>query len=265
MSYLPPRGNVYIGDVNADEIVTRLRDAGCVFAEDEAALLVAEAASDEQLDAWLGRRETGEPLEQILGWAEFRGLRIALEPGVFVPRFRTEFLVECALEIVRPGDVVVDLCCGSGAIGAALFAAEPGIDLFASDVDPAAVASARRNLPTGRVFEGDLFDALPLDLRADIDLMVVNAPYVPTDVIPTMPPEARDHEHLVALDGGDDGLDFHCLIAAQVGEWLKAGGTVVIETSEAQAERTADLFRAVGMNAEVRHSDEYEGTVVIAR
>ena len=127
-------------------VVRRLRAAGCVFAEDEARLLLAEARTADQLDALVERRVAGEPLEHLLGWAEFAGLRIAVGPGVFVPRRRTEVLVAEAVALARPGAVVVDLCCGSGAVGVAVASAVPGIELHAADVDPAAVACARANL-----------------------------------------------------------------------------------------------------------------------
>ena len=108
------------------DVVRRLRAAGCVFAEEEARLLGEAAATTADLEALVARRVAGEPLEQLLGWAEFCGLRIAVAPGVFVPRRRTEFLVETAVALVHAGAVVLDLCCGSGAVGAALLAAVPG-------------------------------------------------------------------------------------------------------------------------------------------
>src|SRR3954462_3557379 len=108
-----------------DVVVARLRAAGCVFAEDEARLLLAGAAPD-ALDALVARRVAGEPLEPLLGWAEFCGLRVAVAPGVFVPRRRTEALVEEAVALFRPGAVVVDLCCGSGALGLAVAASGGG-------------------------------------------------------------------------------------------------------------------------------------------
>src|SRR6266699_2552994 len=128
-------------------IVTRLRAAGCVFAEDEARLLIAAARTPAELDAMVGQRVAGLPLEQVLGWAKFCGLRITVAPGVFVPRRRTEFLVRRAAALARPGDVIVDLCCGAGAIGAALAAAVDGVAVYAADIDPAAVRCARQNLP----------------------------------------------------------------------------------------------------------------------
>ena len=81
-------------------VIARLRSAGCVFAEEEAGLLSAAAGSDAELDDMVGRRAAGEPLEQVIGWAEFCGLRIVVDPGVFVPRRRSEFLVAVALEMI---------------------------------------------------------------------------------------------------------------------------------------------------------------------
>ncbi|MGW4931185.1 putative protein N(5)-glutamine methyltransferase [Agromyces sp. NPDC004153] len=260
-------------------LVARLRAAGCVFAEDEAVVLAAavegrtDAASE--LERLVARRVAGEPLEQVLGWAEFAGLRIVVEPGVFVPRRRTELLAAEAGRLAsavagRPA-VVVDLCCGAGAIGAAVVAAVEGaggrVELVAADVDPVAVRAARRNLePLGaRVVEGDLFDPLPPDLRGRVDVLAVNAPYVPTAEIAMMPPEARDHEAPVALDGGDDGLDVHRRVAASAAEWLAAGGHLLIETSRRQAARTTAAVEAGGLEARVLRDDELDATVVVGR
>jgi release factor glutamine methyltransferase len=259
------------------QLVTRLRAAGCVFAEDEAALLLEavdgrpDAAAE--LERLVVRRVVGEPLEQLLGWAEFAGRRILLEPGVFVPRRRTELLAAEAARLARAAGVnghvpvVVDLCCGAGAIGAAIADAAGPLDLVAADLDPAAVRAARRNLePLGaRVTEGDLFDALPGDLRGGVDVLAVNAPYVPTDEIAMMPPEARDHEASMALDGGVDGLDVHRRVAASAREWLAPGGSLLIEASQRQAPVTAALMTAGGLDARVVHDDEIGGTVVIGR
>ncbi len=198
-----------------------------MYAEDEATLLLDAADAPDDLERLLARRVAGEPLEHVLGWAGFRGLRVSVGPGVFVPRWRTAFLVDVALGLLaeRPQPVVVDLCCGTGAIGTALLAEVPGVEVHAADLDPRAVASARLNLEPrgGRVHEGDLYDALPGDLRSRVDVLAVNAPYVPTDAIATMPPEARDHEARIALDGGGDGLDVHRRVAAGARDWLAPG------------------------------------------
>jgi release factor glutamine methyltransferase len=249
--------------VNEPQLVAALRAAGCVFAEDEARLLLDEASSPGELMAWAARRMAGEPLECVVGWAAFAGLRVAVEPGVFVPRRRSELVVDVAAR--EPADVVVDLCCGTAAFGAALSRRWPGAEVHAADSDPTAVACARRNLPPDRVHEGDLYAALPSDLRGRVDLVVANAPYVPTDDIATMPRDARDHEHLVALDGGADGLSVIRRVAAEAPAWLCPGGRLVVETSRDQAERVVALFVAAGMSGDVLTDDDLGGTVVLGR
>jgi release factor glutamine methyltransferase len=244
-------------------VVARLRAAGCVFAEEEARLLLAAAGTAADLDVLVASRVSGVPLEQLLGWAGFCGLRIVVDAGVFVPRRRTEFLVEQAAALARTGSVVVDLCCGSGAVAAALAAEVAGIELHAADIDPAAVRCARRNLPGVPVHEGDLFDALPDRLRGRVDVLVANVPYVPSDAIALMPPEARDHEPQVALDGGTDGLDVARRVVTTAPEWLVPGGSVLFETSEAQSGPAVDLLRAAGLTPRVASDDDRGATVVV--
>ena len=244
-------------------VVRRLRAAGCVFAEDEARLLVDEAASAAELDALVARRVAGEPLEHVLGWAEFAGLRIAVDAGIFVPRRRTEALVEEAVALAGPGAVVVDLCCGSGALGVAVASVVGGVELHAADVDPAAVACARTNVGRvgGRAYEGDLYAALPLALRGRIDLLLANVPYVPSEAIALMPPEARLHEARVALDGGPDGLDVARRVIAGAPVWLAPGGSLLFETSEEQAAAAVDTVAAAALRARVVSDDERGATV----
>ncbi len=248
------------------EVVARLRAAGCVFAEEEAALLVAEAGSPAELERLVAERVAGTPLEVVVGWAAFCGLRVSVARGVFVPRRRTELLVAGALPGLTAASVVVDLCCGTGAVGAALRESVPGLEVYAVDLDPAAVACARQNLPPDRVFEGDLFAALPPALRGRVDVVVCNAPYVPTDAIALMPPEARDHEHRIALDGGADGVRVQARVAGEAWPWLTAGGRLLIETSAGQAALTVDLMVAAGLESVEVHSDAaLEATVVAGR
>jgi release factor glutamine methyltransferase len=252
-------------------VVQRLRAVGCVFAEDEAALLVEQASSDTELAALLARRTSGEPLEHVLGWASFHGLRVAVDPGVFVPRRRTQVLVDTAVAVLASRDpgsrVVVDVCCGCGAVGTAVAHASEGVELHATDLDGAAVACARRNVaPMGGVaYRGDLFDPLPAHLRGRVDVVVANAPYVPTDAIATMPPEARDHEPRLALDGGTDGLDVQRRVVAAAPAWLRADGWLLVETSRAQADGTVAAFRAAGLSAHIVRDEEVDGTVVRGR
>ncbi|MGI8578265.1 MAG: putative protein N(5)-glutamine methyltransferase [Nocardioidaceae bacterium] len=258
-------------------IVARLRAAGCVFAEDEARLLVSAARTDAELAAMVERRTSGLPLEHVLGWAEFCGLRIAVGPGVFVPRRRTEFLVHQAVALMRQAGVpagrgrvwqprvVVDLCCGSGAVGTALVAALGAVELYAVDVDPAAVSWARRNVTAvgGQVYEGDLYDPLPSMLQGRVDVLLANAPYVPTEAVALMPPEARLHEPRVALDGGVDGLDVLRRVSAGAPLWLAPGGHLLVETSERQAPRAVEAFTRHGLTTGVASCEQLNATVVI--
>lgn len=249
-------------------IVARLRAAGCVFAEDEARLLISTATTPADLVAMVDRRVAGQPLEHVLGWVEFHGLRIAVEPGVFVPRRRTEFLATQAIARCPTPAVVVDICCGSGALGAAVAAArDGGVDLYAVDVEPVAVRCARRNLASvgGTVYEGDLFAPLPADLRARVDVLVANVPYVPSEAVALLPPEARDHEPRVALDGGPDGLDVLRRVAAAAEEWLAPGGHLLVETSEGQVPRAVEAFADAGLTPEVASDQDLSATVVVGR
>ncbi|WOP39299.1 putative protein N(5)-glutamine methyltransferase [Streptomyces sp. Li-HN-5-13] len=246
-------------------VVAALRAAGCVFAEDEAELILAGARTPDEVTDLVGRRVAGLPLEQVLGWAEFHGLRVAVEPGVFVPRRRTEFLVDEALAQAPGASVVVDLCCGSGAVGAALAAVLGPVELHAADIDPAAVRCARRNVGPfgGRVHSGDLFAALPAGLRGRVGILAANVPYVPTREVGLLPAEARDHEPLVALDGGADGLDVLRRVTAEAPGWLAPGGCLLAEASERQAQAALRVFTRAGLTARLAVSEELCANVVI--
>jgi release factor glutamine methyltransferase len=254
----------------ADMIAT-LRAAGCVFADEEAELLASAASSQDELDGMVGRRVSGLPIEQVVGWAEFCGLRIAVTPGVFVPRRRSEFLVQEAAGLgiaarrasnARP--VVVDMCCGSGAIGIALAAALGQAELHAVDIDPVAVACACGNLPIdGHAYQGDLYEPLPSQLRGRVSVLVANAPYVPTSELRLMPAEARLHEPAVALDGGIDGVRIQQRVAAGAPEWLAPDGHLLIETSERQAPLTAQAVTDAGLVAHTVTNENWATAVVI--
>ncbi|MGW1589790.1 putative protein N(5)-glutamine methyltransferase [Streptomyces sp. NPDC002386] len=251
--------------LSASAVVSALRAAGCVFAEDEAELILGTARTPVELAAMVDRRAAGLPLEHVLGWAGFHGLRIAVEPGVFVPRRRTEFLVDQALAHAPDVTVVVDLCCGSGAIGAALAAALGPVEVHAADIDPAAVRCARRNLAPydGRSHAGDLFDALPPALRGRVGILTANVPYVPSAEVPFLPAEARDHEPPAALDGGADGLDVLRRVAAGAPGWLAPGGVLLTETGERQVPAAVRALTDAGLRARTAVSEELYAHVVI--
>ncbi|HEX8520331.1 MAG TPA: putative protein N(5)-glutamine methyltransferase [Pseudonocardia sp.] len=247
------------------DVVSALRAAGCVFAEDEARLLTEAAPSPADRAELVARRVAGEPLEHVLGWAEFCGRRVGVGPGVFVPRRRTELLVRLGVDRVRPGDTAVELCCGAAAVATALAAGVPGLAVHAVDVDPAAVTWARRNLAPfgGHAYTGDLDAPLPAALRGRVALVVANAPYVPTGALATMPVEAREHEPAVALDGGGDGLDVQRRVAAAAPRWLAPGGALLIETSARQAPDTAAAVRAAGLVARIESAEDLDATAVL--
>ncbi|GGW12687.1 methylase [Streptomyces capoamus] len=245
-------------------VVSALRAAGCVFAEDEAELILVTARTPEEAARMVDRRAAGLPLEHVLGWARFHGLRVTVEPGVFVPRRRTEFLVDQALAAVPDATVVVDLCCGSGALGAALAAALDDAEVHAADIDPAAVRCARRNLAPfgGRVHEGDLYGALPAGLRGRVGILTANVPYVPTADVALLPAEAREHEPLVALDGGADGLDVLRRVAAGAPAWLAPGGCLLTETSERQAPAALRAVADAGLTPRLAVDEDRHAHVV---
>ena len=225
----------------------RLRAAGCVFAEEEAALLVeARRRRPTELESMVGaaggrgaagvRRRVGGVLRPPDG-RRARGVRAAAPHRAARRRGRP-----AARRGDRPGGARPLLRLRrarrrAGAYGAA-------VELYAADVDPAAVRCARSNLAGagGQVFEGDLFDPLPRDLRGRVDVLLANVPYVPTDAIALMPPEARDHEPRVTLDGGADGLDVMRRVSAGCSAWLAPGGHVLLESQRAPGRR--DVRRA---------------------
>jgi len=249
----------------------QLAAAGCVRAEEEASILFADSRSEDDLAARVARRVAGVPLEYVVGWAEFRGLRLVIEDGVFIPRARSGFLVEEAASLVRclaglgRAVLVVDLCCGVGAIGAALAAEVTAVRLHAADVDPRAVACAERNLAPwgGRVHRGDLFDALPGKLRGRTDLVVSSPPYVPTGKIRLLPAEARDFESTIALDGGPDGLALVERIGRRAQQWLAPGGRLALEVSELQVDQAATMLEELGYWSRAVTSEDYGSAVVV--
>ncbi|HWU21503.1 MAG TPA: putative protein N(5)-glutamine methyltransferase [Nocardioides sp.] len=257
-------------------LVSRLRAAGCVFAEDEARVLTSSAGSAEELEAMVARRIAGEPLEHVVGWVDFAGTRVGVGPGVFIPRQRTALLVEVAAACLRASNsllarkqgaaTVVDLGCGSGALGLALARTRPHgtVAVHAVDIEPVAVEWARRNLARvpGDVHLGDLFEPLPAELAGRVDVLLANMPYVPTHALALMPAESRDHEPRVTTDGGVDGLDLIRRVAQEAAHWLRPGGSVLVETGADQADTVAATFAAHDLTPAVHHDEERGATVV---
>jgi release factor glutamine methyltransferase len=217
----------------ARDVVERLRAAGSVFAEDEARLL----GDDEEL---IARRIAGERLEHVLGWVEFAGLRLEVDPGVFIPRPQTEALAEQAAAL-RP-QIALDLFTGCGAIACVVKARNPAALVVAGEQDTAAVACARRNAARFGVdvVAADVDDGVPAELEGRVDVLTANVPYVPTAEMPFVP---HDGEPAAALDGGVDGLDWVRRVQAVAPRWLRRGGVLLYEQpgDESGAERVVRL------------------------
>lgn len=247
-----------------DEVAAHLRLGGSVFAEEEADLLMAEFTGVDLVDA-VQARVGGEPLEHIVGWTLFAGLRVDVGPGVFVPRRRTELLFHLALEHLPRRGTFVELCCGAAPVATAVATARAGATVYATDNSPEAALCAMENLDTlgGTVCVGDMADGLPADLFGRVDVVAVNAPYVPSAELELMPREARLHEPVAALDGGAEGVDLQARAARAARRLLRPGGLVLVETSRRQIGATEDVLAAVGMATNVVLDDEVDGTCVI--
>ena len=237
--------------VDAEWLLAGLLGLGRAGVRMELARAIPATLAARYADA-VRRRARREPLQRILGWEEFRGLRLRLTEAVLVPRPETEMLVERALALLPPAGGrrlrAIDLGTGSGCIACALAAERDDLDVLALDVSPDAALVARDNtralgLATRvRVVAADLLNGLR-DLRAD--LIVSNPPYLPTALVPELPPEVRTHEPTMALDGGADGLALIKRIAGLARGALRVSGALVIETAGgAQAESAAALLRA---------------------
>jgi release factor glutamine methyltransferase len=237
--------------VDAEWLLAGLLGLGRARLRMDLAHSVPAAVAERYADA-VRRRARREPLQRILGWEEFRGLRLRLTDAVLVPRPETEALVEWALELLPLPSarrlLAIDLGTGSGCIACALTAERTDVDVLALDVSPAAAAVARENARALglesriSVVVADLLHGVG-DLGAD--LIVSNPPYLPTGLVPELLPEVRSHEPNLALDGGVDGLALIRRIAVQARRALRPSGVLVVETAGAvQATAAATLLRA---------------------
>jgi release factor glutamine methyltransferase len=245
--------------------VSALADAGFLAPDVEAdALLAASAAGCGSIDAVLARRLEGEPLAWITGWATFCGVRIRVDHGVFVPRPHTGGLARRAAEVLPPDGIAVDLCTGSGAVAAILGAAHPRATVVGTDVDPVAVACARRNGVLS--LEGDLDQPLPPSMRGRVDLVTAVVPYVPTEELHLLPRDVLAREPRQALDGGPRGTTQLVRAAEAAARWLRPGGTVVLELGGDQAtEMTEELTDLGFVDVRVRADEEGRDRAIEAR
>ncbi len=239
-------------------VVAALRASGSVFAEDEAALLLAAAHDAHDLASLLSRRQRGEPLEHVVGSVVFGDVTLKVGAGMFVPRQRSVQLATLAVAECRRRQpaTMLELCCGVAPLATTVERADAAERVAASDDDERCVAVARENLQTPHIFVGDLFDAIPQTFLHGFHVIAVVPPYVPAGEAHLLAREARDYEPPGALYGGADGLSVVRLILADVARWLAPGGTLLIEMHKAQARPAIDLATAADLAAGSRVADE---------
>ncbi|MBR5516510.1 MAG: peptide chain release factor N(5)-glutamine methyltransferase [Firmicutes bacterium] len=211
------------------------------------------------------RRASGEPMQYITGVQEFMGLTFNVNPSVLIPRQDTETMVEDALEVLEKGTLrgqdfvekpnfkdVLDLCTGSGAIGVSIAKLNNNVKVTCSDLSEKALETAKGNavangLKSVKFEQGDLFEPFRGKLgKKKFDFIISNPPYIESEVIPTLQTEVKDHEPMMALDGGNDGLDFYRQIAIQSPDHLKKGGVLMMEIGHNQGEAVCQLLEETG-------------------
>ncbi len=258
-------------------LVTRLRAAGCVFAEEEAQILRRHAIDDDELARWADRRVAGEPLEHIVGVVEFGGLGLSVGPAVFIPRQRTRLIAAVASDEVGaalaadPRAVFVEPYCGAAPIAAVVARHHPTAVVAVSDIDPAALRYAETNLgPSATVVPGRGLSGLPAELRGSVVVIAAVPPYVPDEELDLMPGEAREYEPVATHAGGRGGLDEVGLLVEESAGWLRPGGVLFVELHRDQAPEAVRLaetarLRATTISSHSSYDDDGHTTVLVAR
>ena len=260
----------------AEETARVRKTLSAIDAQDEARLVMQTALScsaealllrrQEQLtereeaavNAILEERMTGRPLQYILGSWDFMGLPFEVREGVLIPRADTETLAEQALRLAgeRGYGSCLDLCTGSGCLAVSL-AALGSLAVTAADISPAALRITAENARKNNV--STLVTIVGSNMFRQIDgafdMIVSNPPYIPTGDIPTLMREVREHEPVEALDGGEDGLDFYRILAAESPAHLTAGGALLVEVGIGQAQEVAELFSQNGFDQPTVYKD----------
>lgn len=258
---------------DSDALVTRLRAAGCVFAEEEALILRRHAADDDELARWADRRVAGEPLEHIVGVVEFAGLELSVGPGVFIPRQRTRLIAAVASDEVvdDAGVVFVEPYCGAAPIAAVVARDHPAVVIVATDIDSTALRYAEMNLGlSSTVVQGRGLAGLPVELRGIVAVIAAVPPYVPDDEVELMPGEAREYEPVATHAGGRGGLDEVGLLVEESVGWLRPRGVLLVELHRDQARHAVRLADEAGLIAATvtehpSYDDDGHTTILVAR
>ncbi len=241
-----------------------LETAGCVAADDEAEELIQKAVGDGELERMLARRLTGEPIAWITGSTSFCGLHVAIEPGVYVPRWQSEPLALMAARLLPPTGVAVDLCTGAGAIAMVMQSEHPDARIVATEIDPLAASCARLNGLV--VYEGNLDGPLPAELESKVDVITGVLPYVPSDAMHFLPRDVQRFEPPRALDGGVGGVELISAVVRTSPRWIKSGGWLLLEVGGDQvAEVTAMLVASGYSNIAVLEDDDGDPRGIYAR
>jgi release factor glutamine methyltransferase len=233
----------------------QLTKAGFPTAGEEIRQMARAAGTDPSLwQCWVDRRLEGEPLEWIVGYTTFLGLKVRVDRGVYVPRPQSELLARRAIAVLPISGVAVDLCTGSGALAVALKAARNGARVAGTDTDPAACRCAAEN--GVEVYLGHLSDPLPPDLIGNVDVVTAVAPYVPTDEMIFLPRDVRKYEPQGTLDGGKDGVEVLQQVVTAAARILRPGGTLLLELGGTQDELLIPHSQASGLELVARVVDE---------
>jgi release factor glutamine methyltransferase len=233
--------------VDVASLTRALAGAGCVAADEEAEEIARRAHGQADAARMLARRLTGEPLEWITGRAHFCGLDLAIEPGVYVPRWQSEPLALKAAQLLPATGQAVDVCTGAGAVALVLQTRRPGARVVATDTDPVAVRCARANGIT--VHQGDLDEPLPPALAGGVDVMTGVPPYVPHDALHLLPRDVQRFEPRKALDGGARGLEVLTTLVGRSPRWVRPGGWLLLEIGGDQVAAMTALMTAAGYRA----------------
>ena len=235
-------------EIESDDLLCYALDVDDVDPDQE-----VPAAVRRRFERLVRRRATGEPVQLIKGFAVFRGLEILSRPGVFVPRDSTEFLAEQAIRRLRRRrrPVAVDVATGGGTVALAVADEVRGVRVFGTDISRDAIRVARRNAERLRLratfVAGDLFDALPESIRGAVDVITLHPPYVARAELRELPEEIRRFEPAHTLtDRSRDGLGLVGRTAEEAGDWLKAGGWLLVEVSPDRARAVGGVLRASG-------------------